>query len=605
MADSHDYILDLIRNIGNHSSDGYTLIDENFNIVWVNNSLQDKGFKLEEIKNNSFFKVFNNKEEIDPDCSTIKAFKKENPEESINKGNDGKEYLVDSIPIKINDEVKYVLEISRQILKKEKDEIREKTAESKAEENEDLLNYKKKLEYILSSSRAVLYTSKLSEDFEATFVSRNIFLLTGFTSDEVLKNSGLWRKRIHPEDRKKASSQQQNIFTQGHTIYEYRFQNKDGEFVWLRDDRKLARNKEGQPIGIIGFWVDITRQKESEKELTKEKYFSELLINSLPGIFYLFDKDRKFKKWNRNFEKVTGYSREEISKISPLDLFEGEDQEIIADKIKNAFNNGQASAKAKIVNKKGEKNSYFFTSSLIKLENKEYIIGTGINIADREAVEKELEYRKNLENIIMKISTSFINLPVNHIDKGLTRALKTIGQFLNADRCFVFCFYDKRKKASNTHEWCNNESDSQIRNLQAISVQERFPWLINKIRMLESVNLKDLNDLPEEALIDKEFFKEQNIKSFCCVPMISRGNLIGFIGFNTIRRENHWSEETLNLLQILSEIVANLLDGKKKETEIKRRTEELEKFNRLAVGRELRMIELKKRIKELEESIKI
>ncbi len=62
--------------------------------------------------------------------------------------------------------------------------------------------------------------------------------------------------------------------------------------------------------GLTIFYMDITERKLAEIKFLREKMLSESIINSLPGIFYLYDKQGKFKQWNKNFEIVSGYSAE-------------------------------------------------------------------------------------------------------------------------------------------------------------------------------------------------------------------------------------------------------------------------------------------------------
>lgn len=51
-------------------------------------------------------------------------------------------------------------------------------------------------------------------------------------------------------------------------------------------------------------------------------------------------------------------------------------------------------------------------------------------------------------------------------------------------------------------------------------------------------------------------------------------------------------------------IIRETTERKKTEEELKRRNEELEKFQKIVVGRELKIIELKEKVKELEEKLK-
>src|SRR5262249_10772794 len=52
-----------------------------------------------------------------------------------------------------------------------------------------------------------------------------------------------------------------------------------------------------------------------------EEVFSSMMLESMPGVVYFYDRNGRFLRWNRNFERVTGYSGEQIATMHPLDFF--------------------------------------------------------------------------------------------------------------------------------------------------------------------------------------------------------------------------------------------------------------------------------------------
>ena len=124
--------------------------------------------------------------------------------------------------------------------------------------------------------------------------------------------------------------------------------------------------------------------KKVEKKLSIEKQFSESLINSLPGIFYILDEKGKFYRWNENLEKVAEYSTEEVLKMSPFDVFEEEDKKIVADKIEEVFVNGRSNVELDVVSKSGKKTPYYFTGIRTNIDNVSYLVGMGIDITERK-----------------------------------------------------------------------------------------------------------------------------------------------------------------------------------------------------------------------------
>lgn len=127
--------------------------------------------------------------------------------------------------------------------------------------------------------------------------------------------------------------------------------------------------------------------KKASDEVYKERDFLQSTINSLPGIFYLFDRTGKFMRWNRNFEIVTGYSAEEISRISPLDIFEGSDKSLVRERIEEVFVKGSSEVEALLTSKLGRQTPFYFNSHVIQADRKECLIGMGIDITERKRVE--------------------------------------------------------------------------------------------------------------------------------------------------------------------------------------------------------------------------
>jgi PAS domain S-box-containing protein len=170
--------------------------------------------------------------------------------------------------------------------------------------------------------------------------------------------------------------------------------------------------------------------------------------------------------------------------------------------------------------------------------------------------------RVQFENLITAISTQFINLAPEDLDKGIKEALKKIGKTAGVDHSAVFLF--KNGHGYDAHEWCARGISPLKDRLQGISVQS-FPWYMGKLRQAENIQIPRVQDLPPEAQAERELLQNLRIKSLVAVPMILHNSLIGFLGFDSMRREKTWSERTLTLLKIVGEIFVNALERKRSE----------------------------------------
>ena len=158
------------------------------------------------------------------------------------------------------------------------------------------------------------------------------------------------------------------------------------------------------------------RQRAMEIVL-KEKDFSESVINSLPGVFYLFDHTGKFLRWNRHLEYVSGYSPEEISRMHPLDLIAAEDRELVGRKIQEAFTKGMVDVEASLATRDGMRIPNYFTGVRIIIDEVPCLLGMGVDISERKRAEDE---SRLMQVITLAISES------TDIDSALGVALTKI-----------------------------------------------------------------------------------------------------------------------------------------------------------------------------------
>lgn len=146
------------------------------------------------------------------------------------------------------------------------------------------------------------------------------------------------------------------------------------------------------PNGLSVFIRDITEQVRVKEKIEKEKNFSNTLINSLPGILYLFDSNGRFMRWNKNFETTSEYSANEISEMHPTQFFDtDEEKAYIVSRITEVFTKGVSDAEASFFTKSGKKIPFYFTGTLIMLDEGPCLIGMGIDISEKVKAEQDVK----------------------------------------------------------------------------------------------------------------------------------------------------------------------------------------------------------------------
>lgn len=223
----------------------------------------------------------------------------------------------------------------------------------------------------------------------------------------------------------------------------------DGRDTWFH--ARLVPLPDNAVLFVIR---DITPQKETAAAIQYEKALSDSLINNLPGIFYLFNEQGEYLRWNENFEKVSGYTAAEFSHLHPLDFFEGADKELIRERIDLVLQTGQSDAEASLVTKDGRRIPHYFTGARIQFNNSLCLVGVGIDISQRKQAEKSLWELKQAidasgdaifltdkEGIITAVNAQFTRLYGYTADEVVSRTTPRILKSGKQDRAVYKQFW--------------------------------------------------------------------------------------------------------------------------------------------------------------------
>ena len=133
-------------------------------------------------------------------------------------------------------------------------------------------------------------------------------------------------------------------------------------------------------------------------------------LEMISEVFFVFDLEGRFMKWNRRLCEVTGYNDDEIAGLRTFDLVAGGDLQRVADAIGRIVELGEAKVEAHITTKDGRDIQYEITGSLLKDSHEEphSIAGIGRDISERKKADEALCKSEERFRDVVLSSDSFV-----------------------------------------------------------------------------------------------------------------------------------------------------------------------------------------------------
>ncbi|TXD53967.1 MULTISPECIES: ATP-binding protein [unclassified Polaribacter] len=192
-----------------------------------------------------------------------------------------------------------------------------------------------------------------------------------------------------------------------------------------------------------------------------------------------------------------------------------------------------------------------------------------------------IKQQLRLQDLLISISTTFINADLSDIDELVQKSLKQVGEFVKADRSYIFSYDFINYTTSNTFEWCAEGIQPEIDSLQHLNLDGFVTQWLDAHKNGKAFYCEDVSLLPEGGEFGlRAILEAQGIQSLMTIPKIKNNELIGFIGFDSVKKIHKYTKNEKDILFVFANMFVNVIQRKEHEERIKQQEQKKEELLR-------------------------
>ncbi|MFM7668496.1 MAG: PAS domain S-box protein [Bacteroidota bacterium] len=577
----------LLENFLNKTTDAIQVSDEKGNMVFINETASKRlGIDQKEIQKHhvsEFEKYFSDEKVWENHLAFLRENKIFNVESVNVNQTTGEEIDVEvNVVYEEIDGAGYLIAAARDISQRRKseEEIRRLSLVAKNTTNGVLILDKNRK--IIWANEAIVNRSEYSVN-ELIGQSPKVFQFEG-TNQETIE-------RIYNSLVKVEPLQEEVLHS-----------TKSGSLYWISLNIQPIFDANGQLEGFIAIELDITERKNFEETIAAQNKDLKEITDALDqsALVSIADSNGLIIRANNKFCAVSGYTEQELI---------GQNHNIVNSRYHDAafwsemwttIRQGKI-WRAEVCNKKKNGELYWVDSIIypvFDLNGKiRHFLSIRHEITDRKLAEEELARKAELQRLLVKISSDYINIPLNAVEASMNKSMAEIGTFVKVDRVYVFDYNYEKETTSNLYEWCSEGIEPQIEYLQNLPFSE-VPFWVETHSRGESIVVPNVFELPPSSF--RELIEVQGIQSLVAIPMMDGKNCIGFVGFDAVKGLRSFSKEERGLLELYAQMLVNVSQRTDYMKQIQQAKNDIEEINR---GLELQVQEKTKTNLELAKSI--
>ncbi|MGY6553738.1 MAG: bifunctional diguanylate cyclase/phosphodiesterase [Wenzhouxiangella sp.] len=298
---------------------------------------------------------------------------------------------------------------------------------------------------------------------------------------------------------------------------------------------------------------------KAEREIARSEARYNALTQYNQSVLFELSLDGRYIFVAPNAETAVGYRPEELIGKRFDYLLLAEDAERVAQGFAQALREQQMSVayEYRLFHKDGRQLWHRSIVAPVKDHRGQItsLVCNALDVTKLRRSEIQLRHEMQLTRILVRLASDYINLPVAQLDQAISRSLKELGEFAQADRAYVFAYDFAARHSTNTHEWCADGIEAQIDQLQAVPMAAMRDFLQPHLEG-RPLYIPDVADYPHADT--RELLQAQHIVSLITVPLMQDGLCLGCVGFDSVTTPRHYSESEQHMLRVFAEMLVNM-----------------------------------------------
>ena len=181
----------------------------------------------------------------------------------------------------------------------------------------------------------------------------------------------------------------------------------------------------------------------------------------------------------------------------------------------------------------------------------------------------ETHKRLTFETLLTELSSRFVNVPAGQVDAQIERGLQRIVELLGIDRSGLGEVSADGTQFVVTHSY---QLPGVPPSAQRI-LHVEFPIYARMLRQGQVIRMP--KGLPPEATREREYCRRIGMKSHLAIPLTVMGNVVGGIGFTSLRSSRVLSDELILRLRLVGDIFTHALARKRADETLRAREQSL------------------------------